>query len=96
MAGRSRAQRAGGEVGARGLIAQGGAGQEVHVGVQDEGERDDRTGQRFDIREPGVASEPFAPLILQISRAAQCGDREVAEDVARHRERQDEQPAEDP
>ena len=56
-----RAERAGDERRRRRLVAQRRAGQQVHVRVQRQRERDDRAGHRADLREPGVAPELVAP-----------------------------------
>ena len=82
------------EVGARRLVAKRGAGEQKHVRIQDEAERDDRAAERFDVGEPGVAPEPFAPLVLDRTGATSRRDGQVTEDVAGHRQRQDQQPAE--
>ena len=52
--GRRGPERAGDEVGAGRLVAQRGPGQQVHVGVERERERDDGAGHRSDVGEPGI------------------------------------------
>ena len=80
--------------GGRRLVAQRGAGQQVHVRVQRQGERDDGAGHRADLGEPGVAAELVAPPRLDRAGDAEHRGRDEAEDVARHGQRQHERPAE--
>ena len=67
--------------------------QQVHVRVQRQRQRDDRAGERADLREPGVAAELVAPPRLDRAGDAEHRGGDEAEDVARHRERQHERPA---
>ena len=91
-----RAERAGHEVGARRLVPQRGPGQQVHVRVQRQRQRDDGAGHRADVGEPGVAAELVAPPRLHRPGDAEHRGGDEAEDVAGHGEREDQGPADAP
>ena len=95
LAGRG-AEDPGGVVGAGRLVAQRGAGQQVDVGVQHQGEGGDGATDRLHRREPGVASEPGGPLVLDRPGAPERRQGQEPQDVAGHGQRQDERPAQQP
>ena len=85
---------------AEALLGEGGPGEQIDVGIKHERQHDHRPAERSDLGEPVVAgggpAERLAEGGLDRTRIFELiGDHE-GEDVARHRERQQERPGEDP
>ena len=85
---------------AEALLDEGGPGEQVDVGVEHERQHDRRPAEGADLGKPVVAgggpAERFAKRGLDRTRVLELVGDDEGEDVARHRERQQERPGEDP
>ncbi len=74
------------------LLAEGHPGQEVDVRVEDQGHHGDHPAVGAQLGQPGARAERAAQRALDRSRVLEETEEGEADDVGRHRERQDQRP----
>ena len=89
-------ERAGRLVAGRRLLGQRGAGEQVDVGVEAQRQHDDGAAERAGLGEPGGGAEQRPPRGLHRADVVNDGQEREAQDVGGHRQREHQQPGEQP